>query len=79
MFGYRPYLADWRRCWRHNVGMRFLAIGGAIQGAMIAMPAAVSEHLPEWLLQAASVVSFLCLVLAGLGIGKRTREEPDGQ
>ena len=68
------YLADWRRCWR-STPMRLLALGGAIQGAMVAMPAAVSDHLPEWVLQAGSVISFLCLVAAGMGIGKQTRPE----
>jgi hypothetical protein len=53
--------------------MRLLALGGAIQGAMVAMPAAVSEHMPEWVLSAGSVISFLCLVAAGLGIGRQTR------
>lgn len=58
--------------------MRFLAVGGAIQGAMVAMPAAVSDHLPGWVMQAGSTISFLCLVLAGLGIGKASRtESPD--
>lgn len=77
MFGRRPHFVDdWRRCWR-STPMRFLAFGGAIQGAMVGMPTAVSEHLPEWVLQAGSVVSFLCLIAAGLGIGRQTRPEGD--
>jgi hypothetical protein len=66
------FVDDWRRCWR-STPMRLLALGGAIQGAMVAMPAAVSEHMPEWVLSAGSVISFLCLVAAGLGIGRQTR------
>jgi hypothetical protein len=74
MLTIKPYVADWRRCWR-STPMRFLAVGGAIQGAMVTMPAAVSEHLPEWVLEAGSIIAFICLVMAGLGIGKATRWE----
>lgn len=55
--------------------MRLLALGGAIQGAMVAMPAAVSDHLPGWVMSAGSTISFLCLVAAGMGIGKESRPE----
>lgn len=65
---------DFRRCWR-SAPMRLLALGGAIQGAMMAMPAAVSDHLPGWVLSTGSIISFLCLVAAGMGIGKETRPE----
>lgn len=74
MFYFHPYVADWRRCWR-STPMRLLALGGAIQGAMVAMPAAVSDHLPNWIMQTGSTISFICLVAAGLGIGKGTRPE----
>lgn len=65
---------DFRRCWR-SVPMRLLALGGAIQGAMVAMPAAISDHLPGWVMSTGSTISFLCLVAAGMGIGKETRPE----
>jgi hypothetical protein len=68
------FVTDFRRCWRSKA-MRLLALGGAIQGAMVAMPAAVSDHLPAWVMSTGSTISFLCLVAAGLGIGKETRPE----
>jgi len=67
-------LQDFRRCWR-STPMRLLALGGAIQAAMVAMPAAVADHLPGWVLSTGSTVSFLCLVAAGMGIGKQSRQE----
>ena len=67
-------LADFRRCWRSKA-MRLLAVGGAIQGAMVATPAVVSDHLPAWVMSTGSTISFFCLVLAGMGIGKETRPE----
>ncbi len=76
---FRPYLSDWQRCWR-NKYMRLLAIGGVLQGALATCPAAITDHLPTWFLNGASLFSFMCLVLAGLGIGKESRKDgPDVQ
>lgn len=73
----RPkWVDDWRRCWRLTP-MRVLAIGGAVQGAVVTCPAAISDHLPAWVLSTASTFSFVCIIAAGLGIGKRTRPEDD--
>lgn len=74
MRGLRSYADDWRRCWRIKA-MRLLALGGAIQGAVVACPAAISDHLPTWVMQTASSIAFGCMILAGLGIGKQTRPE----
>jgi hypothetical protein len=72
------YLADWRRCWRMKA-MRLFALGSAIQGAVVTCPAAISDHLPPWVMSWASSIAFICMVFAGLGIGVATRpEKPDG-
>lgn len=67
-------ISDWRRCWRSKA-MRLLAFGGAIQGAVVTCPAAISDHLPSWVMQTASTFSFICMVLAGMGLGKESRKE----
>lgn len=72
----RAYLDDWRRCWRRKA-MKLLAVGGAIQGAVVTCPAAISDHLPTWVMQVASIIAFGCMIAAGLGIGKETRENND--
>lgn len=57
---------DARQCWRWS-SMRFLALGGVVQGAVVTCPAAVSDHLPSWVLSSASSFSFFCIIAAGVG------------
>lgn len=56
---------DWHQSWRWS-SMRFLALGGAIQAALLA-PDRILQYIPTWVLQTASTVSFVCLIAAGLG------------
>jgi hypothetical protein len=46
-------ITDWRHAWKWS-SMRFLALGGVIQGAIITTPDAVKEHVPEWVMQGMS-------------------------
>lgn len=57
---------DARNAWKWS-SMRFLALGGVVQGAVVTCPAAVSDHLPTWVMSAASTFSFCCLIAAGVG------------
>lgn len=57
---------DAHHAWKWS-SMRFLALGGVVQGAVVTCPAAVSEHLPDWVMSSASTFSFCCIIAAGLG------------
>lgn len=46
--------------------MRFLAVGGVMQAALVSTPDAVKEHVPEWALQAMAIFSLFCIVAAGI-------------
>lgn len=65
MFG-RRLTDDAHECWKWG-SMRFLALGGAVQGAvMTADRTGLSTHLPEWMLSTASGLAFVCLICAGV-------------
>ena len=57
---------DSNKAWKFS-SMRFLAVGGAIQGALQAAPGSVTQYVPQWALQAAGTISFACIIMAGLG------------
>lgn len=57
---------DAHRAWKWS-SMRFLALGGVIQGAIVTTPDAVKEHVPEWVLQGMSVFALFCIIAAGVG------------
>src|SRR4051812_37635827 len=59
-------IEDWHRSWRWS-SMRFLALGGAAQVALIGAPGRVLDHTPEWVLQSLSVLSLACVLLAAAG------------
>lgn len=59
-------ITDWRHAWKWS-SMRFLALGGVIQGAIITTPDAVKEHVPEWVMQGMSCFALFCVIAAGVG------------
>lgn len=74
MFGWRLRLIDdAQHAWKWS-SMRFLALGGVTQMALVSTPDAVKEHVPEPVLQALAVFSLACIVLAG--VGRVTRVTP---
>lgn len=54
--------------------MRFLALGAASQTTVIACPAPIAAHVPEWVWQALSVFSLFCIFAAAAG--RVTTTEP---
>lgn len=58
-------IEDWQQSWRWS-SMRFIAIGGAIQAALLA-PQAILQYVPQFVLQTAATISFVCIVLAAFG------------
>lgn len=63
----------WHRAWRWS-SIRFLAAGATIQGVVVTCPAAVSQHVPEWVWQVLSCFALACMIAAGLG--RVTTTEP---
>ena len=69
----------WHNCWRWS-SIRFLGLGGAIQGALLTTPDRVLQYLPQWVLQGAALISFGCIVAAGVGritVAEKTHEPLD--
>lgn len=66
MFPHFRLVDDAHRAWKWS-SMRFLALGGVIQGAIVTTPDAVKEHVPEWVLQGMSVFALFCIIAAGVG------------
>lgn len=65
--GMRLRLVDkWHEAYRWS-SMRFLAAGGVAQLALSTAPQRVLDYAPQWALQALSIFSLGCILLAGLG------------
>lgn len=65
MFG-RRLTNDAHEAWKWG-SIRFLALGGSLQGAVVAADrTGLSAHLPAWMLSAASGGAFVCLICAGV-------------
>lgn len=56
---------DAHEAWRWG-SMRFLALGGVVQAALLTTPDAVKDHVPEWVLQGMASFSLFCVVAAGV-------------
>lgn len=62
---FRRRLADdAHKAWSYG-SVRFLALGGTVQTAVVTCPAQVAQHVPEWIWQAMSTFSLFCIVAAG--------------
>lgn len=59
--------------------MRFLALGGVVQGALLTTPDAVKEHVPDWVLQGMASFSLFCIIAAGVSRITTQREQPSVQ
>lgn len=66
-------IPDWKQAWKWS-SVRFLAVGGVVQGSLLAFPAALAQYLPGWLLSGLAMFSLACVVLGGLG--RITTTEP---
>lgn len=55
---------DANKAWTFG-SVRFLTLGGVIQGAVITCPAQVAQHVPEPVWNAMSCFSLFCIVAAG--------------
>lgn len=66
---------DARNSWKWS-SMRLLALGGVTQTAVVSCPAAIAQHVPEWVWQALSCFSLFCIIAAGVG-RITTTEKPD--
>ena len=64
----------WRRCHKW-LSMRFLALGGVVQTAVItANTTGLAQYVQPWLLTAMSDFALFCIVAAGIG---RLIDQPD--
>ena len=54
--------------------MRLLAIGGAVQTALLTFPDRTLQYIPQWALQGLAIFSLACVILAG--VGRVTTTEP---
>lgn len=64
--GYRLRLIyDWKQAWRWS-SMRFLAVGGVIQGSLLAFPAQLQQYLPPWLLSGLAEFALFCVIAGGV-------------
>lgn len=66
---------DWHKAWRWS-SMRFLALGAVTQTSVVTCPAAVAQHVPEWIWQGLSVFSLACMIAAAGG-RVTTTEKPN--
>jgi hypothetical protein len=65
---------NWHRAWRWS-SIRFLALGGVTQAALLTTPATVLQYVPQWALQGLAVFSLACVLAAGLGRITTTTEK----
>jgi hypothetical protein len=66
MFGLK-LVDDWKRCHRW-LSIRFLAIGGAVQGIVVAVGATpMSQYVQPWVLTALSDFALVCMLAAAIG------------
>lgn len=74
--GWRIRLVDgWKQAHRWS-SMRFLALGGAAQLALVTTPQRVLDYAPGWVLQSLSVLSIACVFLAGAGRLTKVEKAP---
>lgn len=57
---------DAKQAWRWS-SIRFLALGGVVQGALVSAPATITQYVPDWLLRGLATFSLICIILAGVG------------
>lgn len=66
MLGGLHLVDKWKEAHRWS-SIRFLALGGAAQLALVTTPQRVLDYAPGWALQGLSVLSLACIFLAGVG------------
>ena len=66
-------IPDWQHAWRWS-SVRLIAVGAAVQGTLVAMPASVSQYVPQWAMQGLALFSLGCMLAAALG--RITTTEP---
>lgn len=66
---------DYRQAWKWS-SIRFLLLGGAVQTTVVTCPAAVAQHVPEWVWQCLSCFSLFCILAAAAG-RVTTTEKPN--
>lgn len=59
-------IPDWKQAWRWS-SVRFLAIGGVMQGSLLAFPAQLQQYLPPWLLSGLAEFALFCVIAGGVG------------
>lgn len=63
---------DWHRCWRW-LSMQMIALGAALQVALLALPSEMHSALPEW-----SQHAIALLILVGAALGRLfTSHQPE--
>lgn len=68
-------IPNWHRAWKFG-SMQFLAVGGAAQLTVMAIPAKVAEHMPEVVMQTLSTLGVACIFLAMFARVTK-KEKPD--
>lgn len=68
-------IPGWQSFWKWS-SMRFLALGGAVQVALLAFPQALQQYLPPAVLQWGSTFVLVCMVLGGVGRITTTNPQP---
>lgn len=61
----RRLVDDAHDAWKWG-SVRFIALGGAIQGVLVAMPHRMDDYLPDWLMQGLSGFALFCMIAAGV-------------
>lgn len=67
---------DYHKAWKFS-SMRFLALGGSVQLAIVAAPDKVTQHVPEWIMSGLSTFALVCIVAAGIGRVTTTEHKDD--
>lgn len=59
-------LPDWKQAWRWS-SIRFLAVGGVVQGSLLAFPVQLQQYLPSWVLRSLAEFALFCVIAGGIG------------
>lgn len=60
------FVDDWHQAWRWS-SIRFLAVGGAVQVALLAFPAQLAQYIPGPVLSGLATFSLICTIAGGIG------------
>lgn len=68
-------IPGWKSFWKWS-SMRFLALGGTVQVALLAFPQALQQYLPPAVLSWSSTFVLACMMLGAAGRVTTTNPQP---